>query len=115
MASQRPESGEVAVKDLESTAKLPVLHVAALDDLVIEDEAHLRTTVLPPDAFSTSDTHPGIPILRESTGLDSADVRVVVRAAAATVATEAAASARLATPRTTPSASPKTSPRSLGR
>ena len=83
MPSQRPESGGVAVNDLESTARLPVLDVAAIDDLDVEDESHLRTTVLPPDAFATSDTHPGIPILKEPTGLASEDVRVVVREAAA--------------------------------
>ena len=83
MPSQRPESGGVAVEDLESTAKLPVLDVAAIDDMDVEDESHLRTTVLPPDAFATSETHPGIPILKEPTGLASEDVRVVVREAAA--------------------------------
>ena len=85
MPSQRPESGGVKAGDLESTAKLPVLDVAAIDDLDVEDESHLRTTVLPPDVFASSDTHPGIPILKEPTGLASEDVRVVVRAAAAPV------------------------------
>ena len=33
MPSQRPESGGVKADDLESTAKLPVLDVAAIDDL----------------------------------------------------------------------------------
>ncbi len=83
MPSQRPESGGVKAGDLESTAKLPVLDVAAIDDLDVEDESHLRTTVLPPDVFASSDTHPGIPILKEPTGLASEDVRVVVREAAA--------------------------------
>ncbi len=93
MPKRRPESGDVVAVDLESTAELPVLDVAAIDALEVEDESHLRTTVLPPDAFSTSDTHPGIPILTESAGMASADVRVVVREVAAAAAAKAAARA----------------------
>lgn len=86
MPSQRPGSGGIGVNDLESTARLPVLKVAPVEEASREeadDEAHQRTTVLPPGVLSTSDTHPGIPILKEQTGLPSADVRVVVRSAVA--------------------------------